>query len=69
MKLGYRELLAHPDIDAAAVVLRVPSHYEPTMAALAADCNFAAHATARSSILASGERESASFCASSSLSE
>ena len=30
----YRELLAHPDIDAVAVVLRVPSHYEPTMAAL-----------------------------------
>lgn len=32
----YRDLLAHPDIDAVAVVLRVPSHYEPTMAALAA---------------------------------
>ena len=30
----YREMLAHPDIDAVAVVLRVPSHYEPTMAAL-----------------------------------
>lgn len=32
----YRDLLAHPDIDAVAVVLRVPSHYEPTMAALEA---------------------------------
>ena len=32
----YREMLAHPDIDAVAVVLRVPSHYETTMAALAA---------------------------------
>lgn len=32
----YRDLLAHPDIDAVAVVLRVPSHYEPTMAALRA---------------------------------
>ena len=30
----YRKMLAHPDIDAVAVVLRVPSHYEPTMAAL-----------------------------------
>ena len=30
----YHKLLAHPDIDAVAVVLRVPSHYEPTMAAL-----------------------------------
>ena len=30
----YRELLAHPDIDAVAISLRVPSHYEPTMAAL-----------------------------------
>ena len=29
-----RTLIAHPDIDAVAVVLRVPSHYEPTMAAL-----------------------------------
>jgi predicted dehydrogenase len=27
-------MLDHPDIDAVAVVLRVPSHYEPTMAAL-----------------------------------
>jgi predicted dehydrogenase len=27
-------MLAHPDIDAVAVVLRVPSHYEPTLAAL-----------------------------------
>ena len=32
----WRDLLADPDIDAVAVVLRVPSHYEPTMAALAA---------------------------------
>lgn len=32
----YRDLLAHPDIEAVAVVLRVPSHYEPTMAALEA---------------------------------
>ena len=31
---NYHDLLAHPDIDAVAVVLRVPSHYEPTMAAL-----------------------------------
>ncbi len=30
----YRKLLAHPDIDAVAVSLRVPSHYEITMAAL-----------------------------------
>ena len=30
----YRRMLAHPDIDAVAVSLRVPSHYEPTMAAL-----------------------------------
>jgi predicted dehydrogenase len=30
----YHKMLAHPDIDAVAVVLRVPSHYEPTMAAL-----------------------------------
>ncbi len=30
----YRKMLDHPDIDAVAVVLRVPSHYEPTMAAL-----------------------------------
>ena len=27
-------MVAHPDIDAVAVSLRVPSHYEPTMAAL-----------------------------------
>jgi len=32
----YRKMLAHPDIDAVAVVLRVPAHYEPTMAALRA---------------------------------
>jgi predicted dehydrogenase len=31
---NYQDMLAHPDIDAVAVVLRVPSHYEPTMAAL-----------------------------------
>ena len=31
---NYQEMLAHPDIDAVAVVLRVPSHYEPTIAAL-----------------------------------
>ena len=30
----YRTMLAHPDIDAVAVVLRVPSHYEHTMAAI-----------------------------------
>ena len=30
----YRKMLAHPDIDAVAVSLRVPSHYEPTMGAL-----------------------------------
>ena len=32
----YREMVAHPDIDAVAVVVRVPSHYAPTMAALEA---------------------------------
>ncbi len=32
----YRALLACPDIDAVAVVLRVPSHYEPTRAAIEA---------------------------------
>ena len=32
----YRKMLAHPDIDAVAVSIRVPSHYEPTMAALKA---------------------------------
>ncbi len=31
---AYRKVLAHPDIDAVAVILRVPSHYEPTRAAL-----------------------------------
>ncbi len=31
---NYQDLLAHPEIDAVAVVLRVPSHYEPTVAAL-----------------------------------
>ena len=30
----YHKMLDHPDIDAVAVVLRVPSHYEPTVAAL-----------------------------------
>jgi predicted dehydrogenase len=30
----YHQMLAHPEIDAVSVVLRVPSHYEPTMAAL-----------------------------------
>jgi predicted dehydrogenase len=30
----YRKMLAHPDIDAVVVSLMVPSHYEPTMAAL-----------------------------------
>ena len=30
----WRKMLDHPDIDAVAVVLRVPAHYEPTMAAL-----------------------------------
>ena len=30
----YRKMLAHPDIDAVVVSLRVPSHYEITMAAL-----------------------------------
>ncbi len=33
----YTKMLAHPDIDAVVVSLRVPSHYEPTMAALNAD--------------------------------
>jgi len=32
----YRAMLACPDIDAVAVVLRVPSHYEPTRAAIEA---------------------------------
>ena len=32
----YRDMLACPDIDAVAVVLRVSSHYEPTRAALEA---------------------------------
>ncbi len=30
----YRDLVAHPDIDAVVVALRVPSHYAPTVAAL-----------------------------------
>ena len=30
----YRKMLEHPEIDAVVVCLRVPSHYEPTMAAL-----------------------------------
>jgi predicted dehydrogenase len=32
----YREMIASPDIDAVAVVVRVPSHYTPTKAALEA---------------------------------
>ena len=32
----YREMLACPEIDAVAVVLRVPSHYEPTRDAIKA---------------------------------
>jgi predicted dehydrogenase len=32
----YRKLIASPEIDAVAVVVRVPSHYEPTKAALEA---------------------------------
>ena len=32
----YRKMLASPEIDAVAVVVRVPSHYAPTKAALAA---------------------------------
>ena len=32
----YREMIASPDIDAVAVVVRVPSHYAPTKAALEA---------------------------------
>src|SRR5215813_1146293 len=32
----YREMIASPEIDAVAVVVRVPSHYEPTQAAIAA---------------------------------
>lgn len=32
----YREMLAHPDIDAVAVVLRVPAHYQPTIDAISA---------------------------------
>jgi predicted dehydrogenase len=30
----YRDMLAHPDIDAVVVSLRVPNHYEPTVAAI-----------------------------------
>jgi predicted dehydrogenase len=30
----YREMLAHPDIDAVAVVLRVPAHHQPTIDAI-----------------------------------
>ena len=30
----YNAMLAHPEIDAAVVCLRVPSHYEPTLATL-----------------------------------
>src|SRR5438034_9726722 len=32
----YREMVASPEIDAVAVVVRVPSHYGPTRAALEA---------------------------------
>jgi predicted dehydrogenase len=32
----YRRMIASPEIDAVAVVVRVPSHYAPTKAALAA---------------------------------
>src|ERR1700712_5358190 len=32
----YREMIASPEIDAVLVVVRVPSHYEPTRAALEA---------------------------------
>src|SRR5438045_1341134 len=32
----YREMLADGDVDAVAVAVRVPSHYEPTLAALRA---------------------------------
>ena len=32
----FREMAASPDIDAVAVVVRVPSHYEPTKAAIEA---------------------------------
>jgi predicted dehydrogenase len=32
----YRRMIASPEIDAVAVVVRVPSHYEPTKAALEA---------------------------------
>ncbi len=31
---NYHAMLAHPEIDAVAVCLRVPNHYEPTLAAL-----------------------------------
>ena len=31
---NYGTMLAHPDIDAVAVSVKVPDHYEPTMAAL-----------------------------------
>ena len=30
----YRKMIEHPEIDAVAVSLRVPNHYEPTMAAI-----------------------------------
>ncbi len=30
----YNAMIAHPEIDAVAVSLRVPNHYEPTMAAI-----------------------------------
>jgi predicted dehydrogenase len=33
----YRKMIASPEIDAVAIVVRVPSHYEPAKAALEAD--------------------------------
>src|SRR6201996_7623713 len=33
---NWRKMIASPEIDAVAVVVRVPSHYEPTKAALEA---------------------------------
>ena len=30
----YRKMIEHPEIDAVAVSLRVPNHYDPTMAAI-----------------------------------
>lgn len=36
---NYKDLIADPAIDLVSVVVRVPSHYEPTMAAIAAGKN------------------------------